>query len=191
MLRFMAKKSKSKKESNGNNYGVTMKLGMLLLSLSILGVMFLFLTDSLPEYDQEIENVTLRSYSNVLYRYEVVMYPSSGEVIIVSPDQERIELGVNTETWNINFGKIPANSTSSRYADLANIGSKPAKVFFTSSGDISPFIKFDKNDFTLDPSEDETVKITFDTKNAEPGNYNGRVDRIVKIPKYDFLYNFW
>jgi len=191
----MKKKEGSKvdlKKEQDKKMTLQLAFRAILLIISILVVVFLMfsLIEYVPMPREYVMNMTYKEYANVLYKYEIMMYPSRAEVTYVGPEQERIGVGVVTDPWNLNFGSVPMGGSYSRYVDLTNIGEKDAKVIFRVYGNITPFVGFSKDNFILHPKESISVKITFKSSD-EVGNYTGRIDRIVKIPKYDFLYSFW
>ncbi len=165
---------------------------MLVITLSIV-ILFLldFTLNYIPHPKGFVENMTFETYSNILYDYEIVKYPSGAEVHPVEADQERIGVGVITDDWNLKFGSMPIGGTSSRYIDLVNLGEKKVKVVFRSYGNITPFVDFSKNNFVLDPKDNATIKVSFNSRSGGSGNYTGDIYRIVKIPKYNFIYIFW
>jgi hypothetical protein len=78
-----------------------------------------------------------------------------------------------------------------RFINLANFKEKDAKISFKVYGNISPFVKFNKNDFILHPNENLTVEVSFHAEGVKIGNYSGEIDVVVQRPKYDFLYALW
>jgi hypothetical protein len=142
------------------------------------------------EFTTEME---FKTYSSLLYNYEVTRYPSGIEVTDVEPGQERLGIGVVVDTWNLKFGSIPVGGSSSRYIELVNLGQRDAKVLFRAYGNISSYVGFSENNFILHPQDNVTVKIIFRPGDnpGTVGNYTGEIDKIVKMPKYDFLYMFW
>jgi len=132
------------------------------------------------------------TYSDLLFNYEITRYPSGAEISVIKPSQERFTVGVVVDPWNLKFGIIPAgNNFGTRFIDLSNLKEKEVKVSFKVYGNITPFVKFDKNDFMLQPKENITVKVNFYATSAEVGNYSGEIDVIIQRPQYDFIYNFW
>ena len=77
--------------------------------------------------------------------------------------------------------------------ELVNLGDKDAKVILRAYGNVSEYVGFSKNNFVLHPEDNVTVKINFhpDVSDDTIGNYTGEIDRIIKIPKYGFLYDIW
>jgi hypothetical protein len=130
-----------------------------------------------------VDDMTFKKYSSLFYDYDVVMYPSSVEVKSIESFSEGLEVGIVKDPWNLNFGSIPVTSSSIRYIEMANIGNKEVRVRFRVYGNISPFVTFSERAVKLNKNETSKVKVTFNSNGAEPGNYTGRIDRIVKIPK--------
>jgi hypothetical protein len=157
-------------------------LGMLIANVSI--------------YQQQPKELAVDksfvTYSDLLFNYEITKYPSGAEISVTEPLQERLTVGVVVDPWNLKFGVIPAgNNFGTRFIDLSNLKEKEVKVSFKVYGNITPFVKFDENDFMLQPKENITVKVNFYTASAEVGNYSGEIDVIIQRPQYDFVYSFW
>lgn len=169
----------------------------------VLGSLILFLLSYIMNYVPRPTDFTseidFNMFSNFFYKYEVVRYPSGIGVIHAEQGQERLGIGVVTDPWNLKFGVVPEGGSSSRFMELVNLGDKRVKIIFRSYGNISKYLGFSMNNFILNPGDNVTVKVTFGptptTANGVGGsgvvgNYTGEIDRIVKIPKYGFLYAF-
>jgi hypothetical protein len=133
-----------------------------------------------------VDNKTVSNYSTLFFDYEIVRYPSNAEIKQV--DSEGIILGFVTDPWNINFGVNPGNgSYSTRTIELANKKDKKIKITLKSYGNISDKIVFGKNNLILEPNENVSIDIVFQSREYEAGNYSGEIDLIVKKPIYNFL----
>jgi hypothetical protein len=138
-----------------------------------------------------VANRTFISYSDLFFEYEITRYPSSVEVAPVQ-EQEKLLLGISADPWNLNFGIIPAGKNfGKRFVSLVNLKEKDVKIVLKAWGNISSFVKFNKNNFILHPKENVTVEVGFYAEGAEVGNYTGVIDVVVQKPKYDFIYSFW
>jgi hypothetical protein len=99
-----------------------------------------------------------------------------------------IFLGVTSD--NLEFGIIPLGSVSKRFLNLANGNETNNKILLIATGNISPMVKFDKNNFVLHKNENATITVLLDSSLASnPGDYTGEVSIISKRPKFSFLSN--
>ena len=155
--------------------------------------MFNYMLNYVPVPKEFVKNITIDTYSNFFYSYEVMRYPTDAEVTDLEEGQERIGVGVVTDPWNLRFGSIPLGSGSSRYLELMNVGEGDAQIIFRAHGNISRYVGFSKNKFVLSPRDNITIKVTFHPTlvSGAFGNFTGEIERIVKIPRYDLLYIFW
>lgn len=168
----------------------------IILIIALVGsvvVLFNYMLNYTPAPKEFPANITFETYSNFFYNFEVMRCHSEAEVTHVEPEQERIGIGVVTDPWNLKFGSMPLGSGSSRYVELANLGERDAKIIFRSYGNISRYVGFSENNFIMHPKDNVTIKVTFhpSVESGAIGNFSGEIDRIVQIPKYDFLYMFW
>ncbi len=129
--------------------------------------------------------------SDLMFVYEVMRYPASGEIIKPEGFNESIKVGIASDTDALNFGRVPGNgSYLKRYVHLNNT-KEALKVSLKAYGNITPLIEFDENDFVLHKNESVEIGIVFNTVNAKAyGNYTGEIDIIFKKPQYGFLYSF-
>jgi hypothetical protein len=89
---------------------------------------------------------------------------------------------------NLEFGIIPLRSVSKRFLNLANGNETNDKIQLIATGNISPMVKFDKNNFILYKNDNTTVTILLDSSLAsKPGNYTGEVSVISKRSRFSFL----
>lgn len=164
-----------------------MKTILILLIFAVVIVLILNLSG--PSGPAEfVKNRTVETYSNLLFNYEIIRYPSSAEITPAGSLNGSIILGFVTDSWNINFGSVPANgSYVTRSIKLSNIQDKDASVMLRSYGNVSSLIDFGNNDFFLKPAENVSVDIFMNSKNFPVGNYSGEIDVIIKKPIYNFL----
>lgn len=85
---------------------------------------------------------------------------------------------------------MPPGSVSYRFLNLVNKDEMDYKILLITEGNISPMVKFDKNDFILHRGENVKITVSLDSSLApNPGNYTGEVSVISKRPKLLFLNN--
>ena len=123
---------------------------------------------------------------NLLSRYEVNNYKSSVSVVSVKTS-ENVSIGIDTDPERLNFGAIPIDSISKRFVNITNLRKSDVKVSIEVTGNIKPFVAFDKNDFILNDNELASVIIYFNSTNADVGNYSGNIYIIMEGSKYDFF----
>jgi hypothetical protein len=163
----------------------------------VLGGLIVFLLNYMLNYIPRptdfVTDMQFNAYSNLFYTYEVVRYPTDVEVTANEPDQDRLGVGVVVDSWNLKFGSIPVGGSSTRFMELANLGQEDAKVILRAYGNVSRYVGFSRNNFILYPKDNVTIRIIFhpDPDADTTGNYTGEIDRIIKIPKYGFLYHIW
>jgi hypothetical protein len=167
------------------------KLIPIIIVALIIGGIF-FLLQGPPEPKEFVENRTFETFENLLFKYEITRYPSN--VSIVSQTGENVTVGIVTDPWNLNFGRIPIQEDiygTRRFVILTN-KEEDAKVEFKAYGSISPLVNFSKNNFILRTDENVTVDVTIQmSKDINPGNYLGEIDIVIIKPKYGFVYLFW
>jgi len=169
-----------------------MKEGEKRLIALIIALLLLLLLLGKPQPTEFVTNKTFTTYSDLFFNYEISKYPSRVEIAKAEPAKEKITIGLTVDPWNLDFGIIPEGKNfGTRFINLANLKEKDAKISFKVYGNISPFVKFNKNNFILHPNENLTVEVSFHAEGAKIGNYSGEIDVIVQRPKYDFLYVFW
>lgn len=135
-----------------------------------------------------VNNKTYSNFSNLIYSYEILRYPSSVEIVDFDKLKENMTLGFATDSWNINFGSIPGNGTFvERKVEFSNKKDSPTKVDLKSYGNITPLIHFSQSSFILEPGEKVSVGIYLFSNNTDFGNYSGEVDVIVKKAIYNFF----
>ncbi|MBN2202767.1 MAG: hypothetical protein JW700_01080 [Candidatus Aenigmarchaeota archaeon] len=150
-------------------------------------VVFILLANMLepPEPQETVSNTTVNNYSNIFFNYDIIRYPSCVEVTS-GQTNSTITLGFATESWNINFGAVPANgSYSTRTVDLSNSNEHDVEIILKAYGNISNHVSFSKNNILLNPEEKTSVSIIF-TSNEIADFYSGEIDVIIKKPIYNF-----
>ncbi len=159
----------------------------LIFSLLLILVLILLLSPKNQRREEFVVNMSLEKRSDLFFNYEILRYPSRAEVIPLK--EERMGIGIEVDPWNLNFGSIPAgNNFGKRFISLSNPQAKDVNVRFEVHGNISPFVKFSRNNFMLRAGEKERIEVYFNASSAKIGNYSGEIDVIIKVPKYDFLY---
>lgn len=89
---------------------------------------------------------------------------------------------------NLEFGIISPGSVSKRFLNLENDDEIDYKILLVVTGNISPMVKFDKNDFILHEDESTEVTVSLDASLAlKLGNYTGEVSVVSKRPRFLFL----
>jgi len=163
-----------------------MKKEIIIFTILVVIFLLFILPKELDEPKEFTKEKIASDYSNLLFNYKVIRYPTGAE--IVNTATENIDVGVVTDPWNLKFGTIPGNNSYvKRYVGVTNLKEKYNKVKLKVYGNITPLVNFSKNDFVLDENESTVVEVNFHTDSAEFGNYTGEIDLVIKVPKYDFL----
>ena len=136
------------------------------------------------------QNQTIKEMENLLFRCEVVEYPSYVEVTNPEMNESDIHVGMSVDPWELNFGALPLGSGSKKYINIANYEDNPRKVRMISYGNISSMIRFSENNIVLRKGDEKKITIFLNTSLGEIGNYTGEVDAISKESKYSFLNKF-
>jgi len=164
-----------------------MKTMIILIVFTAVLVLLLNLTEP-PEPLEYVENRTFEKHSNLLFDYDIIRYPAGAEITPIGSLNSSIVLGFVTDSWNLNFGGIPANgSYATRTIKLSNKEDKAVKIIMKSYGNVSDLISFGRNEFILKPGETVSIDIFSYTNDFTVGSYSGEVDIIVKKPIYNFL----
>ena len=154
----------------------------------LIAIMFWYASAGPSEPTNYVSNKTYSNFSNLLYSYEILRYPSNVEIMDFGQLNENVTLGFVTDSWNINFGSIPGNGTYvERSIEFTNKNDGQSKVDIRAYGNISPRIHFSQSSFVLERGEKAQVSIYLFSNNTEPGNYSGEVDVIVKKAIYNFF----
>lgn len=97
-------------------------------------------------------------------------------------DDNRV--GVNPTGSKLDFGDLPHNKEAVRTVTMSSSGNSASYIIVWKRGDISDFIKLNKNFFTLSPRSTEKLEFTVSIPDsAENRYYKGKVT-IFKIPKF-------
>lgn len=149
--------------------------------------MFLFVATLEPAQPKElVSEQTISNYSNLLFDYKIMSYPTGAEIVPYTGDN--IDIGIVSDPWNIKFGIIPGNgSYGKRYISIKNSKGVPSRIELRAYGNISPLINFSANDFVLNQNQSSAIEVSLYTDSAGFGNYSGEIDVISKTPKYGFL----
>ena len=158
------------------------------LFLVLIISLYVFITLNYPEQKEEfVKNKTITNYSDLLFHYNVIKYPSN---VSVTRLEENVTLGFVTDEWNLNFGMVPVNlSYAKRFIMIKNSEEKSQKISFEVHGSIKPLVVFNKNNFVLSKDETEEVEVYLFTNSTKVGNYSGEIYVKIQKPKYDFLYS--
>lgn len=125
-----------------------------------------------------------------LFIYEITRIPALAQTRNPELNEEEMKLtvGISGDIDVLNFGLIPTGgSYVGKYLNLTNRNENPVKISLSATGNISPYIEFDKNNFIL-KNQDTTIYIIFRTTGDMPiGNYTGEVDVIVKRARFSTI----
>jgi len=145
------------------------KACLILLLISVLVVLVLtFFSLSLPSSPVDIknvENLTFESSENSMFKEERWFYPLKG--MVVEMKNETIPIGIAGQTYELDFGRIPHNSSVRK---IINIKSDNfAKVEMYTSGNISSHILLPENFYI----KGQEKKITLTFNGTDMGNFTG------------------
>ncbi|MCD6367655.1 MAG: hypothetical protein J7L45_01060 [Candidatus Aenigmarchaeota archaeon] len=176
----MKKKRKNTKSKNPTIHEKMTK--KILISVIILAlIIFLLWNVSVlivpPSEPSNVEKVKFDSRENFLFKIETWTYPMKGWVTTLENNNTTIPLGFAGQTYELNFGKIPIKSNSTKFINFNTMD--VAKVEFYKYGNISPYVIIPKN-FEL-KNQSKEVKIIF--TGTEPGNYTGFLVIRTIVPK--------
>ena len=156
--------------------------------VAIVLIIFFFLIETVgPSEPKDLVNDTvILNYSNLLFNYKVIRYPTSAEIVPFS--EKNINIGFVGDPWDLKFGTVPGNgSYITRYVSIKNSNESYNKIELKPYGNISTLVNFSNNNFVLNPNESVAVEVKFNTDSAAYGNYTGEIDIVIKVPKYGFL----
>ena len=88
---------------------------------------------------------------------------------------ENATLGISTDDFELNFGRIPIDGRVTKFISLNYDGNAPSKVNIQVSGNMAPFITLEKNNFMIEKQE----KFGLYIKGTEYGNFTGKL--VIKI----------
>ncbi len=152
----------------------------------IVGIILAALT-ARPETQYFVDERSVDSYSNMLFTYSTIRYPTQVEVVDIPRDTLNFTLGVNVDTDMLDFSAIMMGGSVKRQINLSTRDGKPSKIMVKAYGSIAPFLSFDKNNFLLHGQDH--VFITLDTQAYPTGNYSGEVDVIVQRSNSGIMQN--
>jgi len=165
-----------------------LKKEIIIFSALLLVAILIILTGEPPEPENITSEKTTSNYSNLLFDYIIIRYPTNVEIFSYN---ENSSIGIATDPWNLNFGVIPGNgSFVRRYIGISNSKEKYNKIYIKSYGNITPFLNFSKNYFRIKENESTAIEVGLYTDSADFGNYSGEIDVIIKLPRYD-LYSIF
>ena len=85
-------------------------------------------------------------------------------------------IGFNADTDAVHFGKVLPGGTASRIINITHGYDHDVKITLSSEGNISQWIYYDPNVFTLPPSTMQSLKIMIQVpSSAELGYYAGNI----------------
>ena len=136
-----------------------------------------------------ITNFLVEEAEKLFYVFKLENKYETGVSIIEQQNTSELFLGMTAD--NLEFGVIPTGVVSKRFMNLANKDEVDYKVLLIVTGNISPMIKFNKNDFILQKGENVEITVFLDPSLAQDlGNYTGEISVISKTPKFSFLNSF-
>lgn len=92
---------------------------------------------------------------------------------------EANRLGFAIDADQLNFGTLPLTSGSTKTLNVRNDGSVPAKLAIDATGNITPFVSFDRETY-LEPDAIKALDIRAEARSL--GNYTGTLTITVKRP---------
>jgi len=123
----------------------------------------------------EVEKQTFEKSENFMFREEKWSWPIKG--FVVEMQKDIIPLGIAGDTSEINFGRVPENSSTTK---IMNFNAKEfARVEFYTAGNMSPYVEVPEN-FYMENEEME-IKLNFIGRNV--GNFTGTLMIRNIIPK--------
>ena len=126
--------------------------------------------------------VLIKEYrKGLFFEYQVFRYPSNFSV----PSGKNVSVGIVTDPWNLNFGRIPKGFRVRRFVDLYNSNTAPIKMTVKVHGNISKFVRACPETRTIKPRE--SVRIEFSVQPGEEGTYVGEIDIVLIKPKFGVI----
>ncbi len=156
--------------------------------LVIILILLVFVLIKLTFNTNFIGSFFVERTEKLFYIFELEKKYETKVSIIKKQNSSELFLGVTSD--NLEFGVLSHDTVSKRFLNLANDDEMDYKILLITTGNISPMVKFDRNDFIL--HEGETVKITVSldpSLASNLGNYTGEISVISKKPKFSFLYS--
>jgi|GEM_PF-2408627 len=154
------------------NKNITIPIALVAVALLVLFLPVILLPYTVNM--KSVENLTFESSENFMIKEEKWFYPLKGQVIPMG--NETIPIGIAGQTYEINFGRIPQNSSTRKFINLNS--SNPAKTELYVSGNITPFMIFPQS---LYIKGEEKMEIAFN--GTEMGNFTGTLLIRNIIPK--------
>ncbi|MFB6075518.1 MAG: hypothetical protein ABEK17_00070 [Candidatus Aenigmatarchaeota archaeon] len=143
------------------------KMILSTILIVILMILSFFITYPLvsPKEPNRIPRKSSYEYNDYLfYRTELVKYPMSGQSVRVN--NSNFTLGFAGQTYELHFGKIPLNSSTTKILNMSS--KKDVKIKTYKFGNISNSIIVDK-EFWL--SGEKELKVKFEPEYS--GNFTG------------------
>ena len=123
---------------------------------------------------KEVENVTFEASDESMFREEKWYYPLKGTVVFMINDT--IPIGIAGQTYELNYGRIPINSSARKAINLNS--NSLAKIEFYTDGNISQYMVTPENFLIRGEKE---IEIIFN--GTEVGNFTGTLVIRNIIPK--------
>ena len=161
---------------------------LLLFVISLAGVFWM-------ERKVEVKGIVssesrfIESSMGILFLNDITRYPARGNVTSLS--KSRISVGIASQTYELNFGRIPENLTVRKFIDIANNEEVPVKICILKRGSIGPMLRIREDEFVLEEKGEREVELLFN--GSEVGSYQGEIDVVVRKPRYwpaRYLLNF-
>lgn len=127
---------------------------------------------------------TIDQRSDMFFTYTTVRYPAKVEVLTPTVSTENLTIGFNTNTNELDFGKVEAGGAVKKYLNLSTLDGKPSKIILRSRGTINPLLKFDRDEFLFNGNASIGVAMN---SGSFPGNYTGEVAVVIQRSKTGIL----
>jgi hypothetical protein len=162
---------------------------LVIVALFLIGMAYFFYELTiLPSTPESLVTKIERTESESLLFYKTyVRIPTRAIVIPMNKTNQTLKLGIDTDTNELNWGKIPEGIKVVKLLDLKNPKKLDGKVNIFVYGDIKPYIVVDSK-FILKSRETRNMELSF--KSDKVGAYSGEIDVLVRVPKYDFILPF-
>jgi hypothetical protein len=121
--------------------------------------------------------------SGLFFKEELTEYPAKASVA-----ENKSKVGISADVFHLDFGVLPVGVNSTKILEIKNNDNNKARIFLTSTGNISEMISFGKNDFILEGYEETRVSIKAEAR--ELGDYSGKILITVKKPNFGWLETF-
>ena len=116
--------------------------------------------------------------------FAVVQYIAADKYeAVVKVVEEGGKIGVNPMTERLDYGDLPKGNASTRFVTIENSGKMGIYVAIVKYGGIAELIKINRNNFVLNPGEEEKLELLLEMPiSANKEEYKGKV-LIFKLPK--------